>query len=130
MSQRSQRVAELIKQEISKLLQRGLKDPRIGFVTVTDVEVTRDLRYAKVYISVLGDENSKQETMKGMNAANGFIRREVGKYLHLRHTPEISFKFDESVEYGAHINRLLHDLKSDERSVENDDEDEHIKGDS
>lgn len=130
MSQRAERVAELIKQEISKLLQKGLKDPRIGFVTVTGVEVSKDLRNSKVYFSVLGDEKAKADSMAGLNAANGFIRRELGKHLHLSHTPEIVFKFDKSVEYGAHINQLLHQLKSDERSVVDDGKDEHAKGNS
>lgn len=111
MSQRAQRVAEMIKQEISQLLHRGLKDPRIGFVTITDVEVTGDLRYAKVYISVYGDEKQKHDSMEGLQAATGFIRREIGKYLKLRLTPELTFKFDESVEYGTRINELITDLK-------------------
>lgn len=130
MSQRAERVAELIKQEISKLLQKGLKDPRIGFVTVTGVEVSKDLRSSKVYFSVLGDEQAKAESMAGLNAANGFIRRELGKFLHLSHTPEIVFKFDNSIEYGAHINQIIHGLKSDERSVVDDDRDEQFKRDS
>lgn len=127
MSQRAKRVGELIKQEVSQLLQRGLKDPRIGFVTVTDVEVTGDLRNATVYISVFGNDKQKQDTMAGLEAATGFIRREVGKYLHLRYTPELAFKFDESVQYGSHINQILHELKRDERFVEDD---EHTEGDS
>lgn len=127
MSQRAQRVAEMIKQETSNLLLRGLKDPRVGFVTITDVEVTGDLRYAKIYISVYGNEKQKADTMEGLQAANGFIRREIGKFLHLRFTPELTFKFDESVEYGSHINEILSDLKRNERSVEND---EHVEGDS
>lgn len=122
MSDRAPRVAELIKQEISRLLQHGLKDPRIGFVTVTDVEVTKDLRYANVYVSVLGEEKSKRDSMIGLEQATGFIRREVGKILHLRHTPEITFKVDESVEYGARINDILQHIKSDERSGENDEQ--------
>ena len=130
MSQRAERVAELIKQEISKLLQKGLKDPRIGFVTVTGVEVTKDLRNSKVYVSVFGDEQAKRDSMAGLNAANGFIRRELGKHLHLSHTPEIIFKFDKSVEYGAHINQLLHRIKSDQSSVGDGGKDEHFKGDS
>ncbi len=115
MSQRAERVAEFIKQEISVLLQRGLKDPRVGFVTVTDVEVTRDLRNAKVYISVFGSDEKRQESMDGLKAATGFIRREIGKHLRLRYIPEITFRFDDSVQYGAHINELLQDIKKTER---------------
>ncbi|MCK4258677.1 MAG: 30S ribosome-binding factor RbfA [Halanaerobiales bacterium] len=124
MSQRAERVAEFIKQEISVLIQRGLKDPRIGFVTVTDVEVTRDLRNAKVYISVFGDDEKKNESMKGLKTATGFIRREVGKHLRLRHIPEITFRFDESVQYGAHINELLTGINKTERLGNDDGEDE------
>lgn len=111
MSQRAERVAEMIKQEISQLLHRGLKDPRIGFVTITDAEVTGDLRSAKVYISVYGNEKQKHDSMEGLQAATGFIRREIGKFLKLRFTPELTFKFDESVEYGTRINEVITDLK-------------------
>ena len=128
MSQRAKRVGELIKQEISQLLQRGLKDPRVGFVTVTDVDVTGDLRNATVYVSVFGNEKQKRDSMEGLEAATGFIRREVGKYLRLRYTPELAFKFDESIEYGAHINTVLNEIKRNERSVEKNDE--HTEGDS
>lgn len=114
MSQRALRVAELIKQEVSQLLHRGLKDPRIGFVTVTDVEVTGDLRNAKIFVSVYGSEEQKQASMEGLRAATGFVRKEVGKYLRLRHTPEMAFYFDQSVEYGAKINTLLEDIKRNE----------------
>lgn len=132
MSQRAERVAEMIKQEISQLLHRGLKDPRIGFVTITDVEVTGDLRSAKVFISVYGNDKQKHDSMEGLIAATGFIRRELGKYLKLRFTPELTFKFDESVEYGTRINELITDLKrhdglgpdSAEDDVEYDDDDE------
>ncbi|AZR72394.1 ribosome-binding factor A [Anoxybacter fermentans] len=127
MSQRARRVAQVIKEEISDLLQRGaIKDPRIGFVTITDVEVSKDLRYAKVFVSVYGDETEIQNTMEGLNAAAGFVRREVGKHLRLRHTPEIIFKFDQSVQYGARINEVLQELKRKERLVEDD---EQFKGD-
>jgi ribosome-binding factor A len=104
---RSGRVAEQLKKELSQIIQNELKDPRIGFITVTGVEVTGDLQQAKVYISVLGSEEQKEDTLKGLGRATGFIRTEVGRRIRLRHTPEILFKFDQSVEYGSHIEKLL-----------------------
>jgi ribosome-binding factor A len=104
---RSGRVAEQLKKELSQILQNELKDPRIGFITVTGVEVTGDLQQAKVFISVLGSEEQKENTLLGLGRATGFIRSEVGRRIRLRHTPEILFKFDQSVEYGSHIEKLL-----------------------
>src|SRR5699024_12398097 len=88
-----------------------LKDPRVGFVTVTDVEVTGELQEAKVYISVLGDEEKKEETLLGLAKAKGFIRSEIGKRIRLRKTPEISFEYDEALEYGNQIETILKDLE-------------------
>ncbi|GAB7388260.1 30S ribosome-binding factor RbfA [Bacillaceae bacterium] len=107
---RLQRVGEQIKKELSNLLQREIKDPRIGFVTVTDVEVSGDLQQAKVYISVLGDEEQKASTLEGLAKATGFLRSEIGRRIKLRHTPQLIFKFDESIEYGNRIAALLNEL--------------------
>lgn len=107
---RANRVAEQIKKELGDILFNKIKDPRVGFVTVTDVEVTGDLQQAKVFISVLGDEDKKEETLLGLAKANGFIRSEIGQRIRLRKTPEISFAFDNAYEYGAHIESLLRDL--------------------
>lgn len=114
MSMRPNRVAEQMKKELSDILSRRLKDPRVGFVTVTDVEVTGDLQQAKVYITVLGDEGTKQETLTALEKAKGFIRSEIGSRIRLRKTPEIFFEFDESIEYGNRIERLISELKKDE----------------
>ncbi|WP_102346901.1 30S ribosome-binding factor RbfA [Bacillus sp. Marseille-P3661] len=107
---RSTRVGELMKKELSDIIGRKIKDPRIGFVTVTDVQVTGDLQQSKVYITVLGDDEQKQNTLKALAKANGFIRSEIGKRIRLRKTPEITFEFDESIEYGNRIETLLEQL--------------------
>lgn len=114
MSMRPNRVAEQMKKELSDILSRRLKDPRVGFVTVTDVQVTGDLQQAKVYITVLGDEDTKQETLTALEKAKGFIRSEIGSRIRLRKTPEIFFEFDESIEYGNRIEKLISELKKDE----------------
>lgn len=117
MSVRPNRVAEQIKKEMTDILQRDLKDPRIGFVTVTGVEVTGDLQQATIFITVLGSDEQKESTLQGLSKATGFIRSEIGKRIRLRKTPELLFKFDESIEYGNKIEALLGELNrhSDER---------------
>jgi ribosome-binding factor A len=118
---RIHRVAEQIKKEVSQLIQNELKDPRVGFITVTDVEVTGDLQEATIYISILGNESQKQDSLEGLKKAEGFIRREVGKRIRLRHTPEISFVFDGSIEYGNKIEKILSQINN-ESKVESDHE--------
>ena len=110
---RIEKLQELIKQEMSKMLLREIKDPRIGFVTVTDVEMTGDLREAKIYVSVMGDEKKVQDTLKGLKSALGFIRREIGKRIRLRFTPEISFALDTSLDYSEHIQKILLDIEKE-----------------
>lgn len=109
--ERPQRVGEAIKEELSDILRNDLKDPRIGFASVVKVEVSQDLRHAKIYISVFGDDNQKRATMKGLESAAGFIRSEVSRRIRLRFAPELSFSLDESIEQGARIARLLGDLR-------------------
>ncbi|MHB8127241.1 MAG: 30S ribosome-binding factor RbfA [Desulfitobacteriaceae bacterium] len=104
---RVSRLAESLKVEISQMIREELKDPRIGFVTVTTIDVAEDLGHAKVYVSVLGDEAQRKESLDGLNRAAGFIRREIGQRVRLRYSPEISFKYDPSIEHGAHIAKLL-----------------------
>lgn len=108
------RVAEQIKKELSQIIQTEIKDPRVGFITVTGTEVTNDLSQAKVYLSVLGNDEQKMATLEALGRGKGFIRSELGKRVRLRHTPELIFKFDTSIEYGARIEKLLHDLNSGE----------------
>jgi ribosome-binding factor A len=99
-----------MKQEIADILMRKIKDPRIGFVTVTDVELSDDLRNAKVFVSILGGD--KEETFKGLKSASAFIRSELGRRMTMRSVPEILFRFDATVEQGAHIMELLHEIEN------------------
>lgn len=107
---RVHRVAEQMKKEMGDIIEHRIKDPRVGFVTVTGVDLTGDLQEATVYISVLGDKDKKASTLEGLLKAKGFIRSEIGKRIRLRKTPEIQFAFDQSVEYGSHIDQLIHKL--------------------
>lgn len=116
MSMRANRVAEQMKKELGDIIGNKVKNPRIGFVTVTDVEVTGDLQQATIFISVLGKEWEKKETLNGLNQAKGFIRTEIGKRIRLRITPEIKFEFDESVAYGNRIDTLLRQVKDEQDS--------------
>lgn len=111
---RSSRLAETLKQEISQLIREELKDPRIGFVTVTSVEVAEDLSSAKVYVSVLGDAQAAKDSLDALKNAAGFVRSEIGKRIRLRHTPEILFKYDTSIEHGAHIAKLLRTINTEQ----------------
>ncbi|WP_059170151.1 30S ribosome-binding factor RbfA [Bacillus sp. FJAT-27445] len=122
MSHRANRVGEQMKKELSEIIGRKIKDPRIGFVTVTDVQVTGDLQQATVYISVLGDEEQRENTLKGLATAKGFIRSEIGSRIRLRKTPEIVFEFDESIDYGNRIQSLLTQIHNEDKKGENGDE--------
>lgn len=115
------RISEEIKRIVSNAIMTELKDPRISSMTsITLVEVTRDLRYAKIYISVLGNQNDKEETLKGLESGKGFIRKEIGKNLNLRYTPEPLFYLDKSIEHGFKISKLLHEIKDgDDVSTDN-----------
>jgi len=106
---RAERVSDQMKQEIADILMRKIKDPRIGFVTVTDVEVADDLRNAKVFVSVYGSD--KASTLQGLESAAPFIRSELGKRMRMKFVPELLFRYDDSVERGAHIMELLHDIE-------------------
>lgn len=120
MSLRANRVGEQMKKELGDIIGRKIKDPRIGFVTVTDVEVSGDLQQAKVFISVLGDETQRENTLKGLAKAKGFIRTEIGQRIRLRKTPEIIFEFDESIDYGNRIETLLHEIKEEDKQKHSD----------
>lgn len=115
---RAQRLSELMKKEISDIIQKGIKDPRIGFVTVTDVDVSNDLRSAKVFVSVFGSDDEKLRTLEGLESAKGFIRSEIGKRISLRFTPEIIFRFDESIARSARILELLKTVQDDAGGIE------------
>jgi ribosome-binding factor A len=107
---RLDRVNQLIKEEVSMLLQRELKDPRLGFVSVTDVETSKDLRQAKVFVSVLGGDEQWKASMAALTSARGFIRNWLRQHLDLRVTPELDFRPDHSMEHAAKIQALLRDL--------------------
>ena len=111
---RIEKLQELIKQEMGKMLLTDIKDPRIGFVTVTEVEMTGDLREAKIYVSIMGNDEQVKSSWEGLNSALGFIRREIGKRIKIRFTPEISFALDKSLDYSEHIQKLLLKVKSEE----------------
>lgn len=108
---RLDRVNQLIKEEISLLLQRELKDPRLGFVTVTEVDTTQDLRSAKVFVSVLGGEEQWAASLAALESARGFIRNWLRGHLDLRVTPTLDFRADRSMEHAANIQTLLRRLK-------------------
>jgi len=116
VNNRSRRLAELLKEEISDIILREVKDPRIGFVSLTDVEVSGDLRHAKVFVSVIGSEQERKDTMDGLKQATGFIRKLVGERITVYHTPEILFRYDNSIEHGIHINELIKEVRAEEKS--------------
>jgi ribosome-binding factor A len=109
---RVSRVGEQIKKELSQIVQRELKDPRIGFVTVTAVEMSGDLQQAKVYVSIFGQTEEKEQTLIALEKAKGYMRSEIGKRIRLRYIPELSFVSDESLEHSEHINKLLSDVST------------------
>ena len=109
-----ERVQELMKQEISKIILEDVKDPRVGFVTVTRVHVTNDLRSARVFVSLLGSDEQMADCWRGLNRSLGFIRREVGRRVRLRYTPELSLEIDDSMAYSAHIQELLLGIQREE----------------
>lgn len=105
--QRTDRISEEVKKHLSDII-RELKDPRIPLMTsVVSVSVTKDLKYAKAYVSIMGDEETKKDALKGLKSAAGFIRKEIGSRVLLRALPEFHFELDNSIEHGAHINELL-----------------------
>ncbi len=108
---RLERVNQLIKEEISLLLQRELKDPRLGFVTITDVETAPDLRSAKVFVSVLGSAEQWRASMAALDSARGFVRNWLRNHLDLRFTPTLDFRPDRSMEHAAQIQTILRQLK-------------------
>jgi len=115
---RSDRVKEVIREEISQMLMGAIKDPRIGFATLTRVELSDDLRNAKIFVSVMGSEEEKKKTIKGLESASGFIRSELRKRMRLKFIPEIIFRLDTSIEHGEKIARILDELKKEAMSDE------------
>jgi ribosome-binding factor A len=116
MSRRSERTRKLIQREISGLLEREVNDPRLSkLISVTEVTLSPDLKYAKIFVSTLGDQmDNKQEILAGFNKASGFLRRELASHLKLRYTPQLSFHYDDSIERGARLLKLMGNLTTTE----------------
>jgi ribosome-binding factor A len=112
VSRRTERLAEEIREEVALLIAGELKDPRIGFVTVTRVEVTPDLRTARIYVGVLGTEKQRTTSLAGLKQGAGFLRRALGRTLRLRHTPELVFQYDEGLEASDRVAKLLAEIGS------------------
>lgn len=104
---RVEKVQELLKQELSQIILREMKDPRIGFVTVTQVRMSGDLSRAEIFLSLMGSEEEKSNTLSALSRSLGYLRSEIGKRIRLRYTPELVLKLDDSLEYSANIQRLL-----------------------
>jgi len=122
VTRRTERINNLIRQEISGLLQQQVNDPRLTiFISVTNVSTSRDLRHAKVFVSALGNETNKREILQGFTAASGFLRKELARRLRIRHIPELSFHFDNSIERGAEILKLIEQVAPNSP----EDKDEH-----
>lgn len=118
---RQKRIADLIQRELSDIVQRRVKDPRLEGVTITGTRVSPDYQYADVHFYRLGgDPQDLQQAKEGLESASGFIRRELGGRLTIRHTPELRFHLDESIDYGAHIETLLAQIREERRSSDED----------
>lgn len=107
MRQRAQKIAQVFKKEISQIIRDELHDPRIGFITITHVEITNDLRFARIYYSILGSDKDKQETANALKSGEGYIRRLLSQRVRLRFVPEIKFILDSSSEYSINIQKIL-----------------------
>jgi ribosome-binding factor A len=118
-TRRQRQVAELLHEEISQLIQHDTRDPRLGFVTVTGVDVTSDLRLARVYVTVLGDEADTRETLQGLTSAAGYFRHRLKQLLSLRYIPELIFKVDTSLEQGLRIDKLLDNIQHESEQTQN-----------
>jgi ribosome-binding factor A len=113
VNRRVERLADLLKQEISSILFHKMKDPRLSLCTITDVVLSRDYRHAKVYVSVLGEPQHREDCINALNSASGFIRHELGR-VHLKHVPQLVFYHDAGAEYSQHIEELLKSVKRED----------------
>ena len=129
---RVEKLQELIKQEMGKMLLKDIKDSRIGFVTVTGVEMTGDLREAKIYVSIMGNDEQIKSSLEGLQSALGYIRREIGRRIKIRFTPEISFALDKSLDYSEHIQKLLLQIEQEgsknKLEIDNEGDGGEVKG--
>lgn len=120
-NKRINRISEEIRKVVSELITREIKDPRVNPMTsVTKVQVTNDLSYANIYVSVLGDKEVKEDTLKGLKSAKGFIRKEIGNRIDLRHAPEPVFHLDESIEHSLYISKLIEKVNREDGNKKGD----------
>ena len=116
MTYRVERLNSFLRQEISDIVQRYIKDPRLGtFVSVTTVEISKDMRYAKVFISRYGSDLEKADTLKALESASGYIRHELGERMKTRRIPELSFRLDNTMEKAAKVLKIINDISSEEK---------------
>jgi ribosome-binding factor A len=113
-SRRSKRVADQIKNELGWLIEKKLSDPKKGFITLTRVKLSPDLKLANIYYSVLGDQTTRQQSGNTLNKANHFLRRELGRKVKLKYLPELRFFYDDSLDYSAHISSIIKKIHDDE----------------
>ncbi len=116
MTQRQQKLRELLKEQVSEILHRELKDPRLGFVTVTDAEITADLRYAKVFVSIMGTDDERESSMAVLKNSQRFVRQAFAKRVSMKVLPEIEFRLDTSVDHGVRILELLEQIKREDKT--------------
>ena len=109
---RMRRVDEAVREVLSDAIAKDLQDPRVGFVTVTAVKTSPDLHHARVYVSVLGDEQARSDTLEGLRSARGFLQGRVAAQLSLKHTPAVTFQYDESIDRGMRITQLINEVES------------------
>ena len=121
-ARRTARLAGQIQEVLAGMITSGLKDPRIGFVTVTRVALTEDLRLARVRVGVLGDQAQRDKTMAGLRQASGYLRRELGKRLRVRHTPELAFLYDEGLDATDRVAKLLEEIQPPDSTPDGDEE--------
>ncbi len=124
-NKRLNRISEEVKRVVSELIYNGLKDPRVNsMTTITKVEVTRDLRYAKIYVSVFGNKEEKDNTLLGLESAKGFIRKEISSRIDLRYAPEPIFVLDESIEQGIYMSKLIEEVNKNSKVYEEEEDEE------
>jgi ribosome-binding factor A len=125
-SARPERVQEALRQEISRIVQNEIRDPRLGFLTITAVELTRDLRFARVYFSVLGEDKKKHLALKGLNSAKGYIKGLLSDRIKLKFMPDMEFKIDESFEHTKKISDILDQIKKEKHDAAGDSGDQKV----
>jgi len=121
MGRRPERLAEEIREEVARMIVSELKDPRLGFVTVTRVELAHDLRYVRVHVGVLGTEAEREKSLTALRSAAGFVRRALGRRLRIHHTPEVDFRYDKGLEATDRVARLLQEEAAREKPAGEDD---------